>query len=90
MDPKDIITIDISDMNFSDYVTLPPYTMSTCSWDTVDISISDYDDILRDWEQDRLWEDIHREAKSNTSLQQAIERVKILYYLSKEDGNPKT
>jgi len=38
----------------------------------------------------KLWGEIHREAKTNITLQQALERVKILYYLSKENGNGKT
>lgn len=38
----------------------------------------------------KLWGDIHREAKTNPTLQEALERVKILYYLSKENGNSET
>lgn len=34
----------------------------------------------------KLWGDIHRAAKNNSALQEALERVKILYHLSKEDG----
>lgn len=34
----------------------------------------------------KLWGDINRAAKTNTALQEAIERVKILYHLSKDDG----
>lgn len=90
MDPKDVITIDISSLQTYDYSSIMPYSMSTGSWDTLDITISDHDDIIKDWKEDRLWADIHREAKSNHTLQQAIERVKILYYLSKEDGNSNT
>ena len=40
--------------------------------------------------EDKLWGDIRREAKTNPALQAAIERVKIIYHLSKEDGNSKT
>lgn len=32
-----------------------------------------------------LWQKIHRAAKSDTALQDALERVKILYYLSTND-----
>ena len=35
---------------------------------------------------DKLWGDIRREATTNTALQEALDRVKILYHLSKEDG----
>jgi hypothetical protein len=38
----------------------------------------------------KLWGEIRREARTNITLQQALERVKILYYLSKENGNGKT
>lgn len=34
----------------------------------------------------KLWGNIHRAAKSNPVLQDAIERVKIIYELSKDDG----
>ena len=32
------------------------------------------------------WKDIIKEARSNTVLQEAIERVKIIYHLSKKNG----
>jgi hypothetical protein len=35
---------------------------------------------------DKLWGDIRRAAKENKSLQEALDRVKILYYLSKDNG----
>jgi len=38
----------------------------------------------------KLWGDIFRDARTNPALQEALERVKILYYLSKDDGNSKT
>jgi hypothetical protein len=34
----------------------------------------------------RLWQDICRAAKTNAALQEAIDRVILLYHLSKEDG----
>ena len=34
----------------------------------------------------KLWGDIHRTAKTNSALQEAIERVIILYHLSKDNG----
>ena len=36
--------------------------------------------------EDQLWGEIRRAAKTNSALQEALERVKILYHLSKEDG----
>ena len=36
--------------------------------------------------EDKLWHDIRRAASDNTELQEAIERVKIIYYLSRKDG----
>jgi hypothetical protein len=35
--------------------------------------------------EETLWKDIRRTAKSNASLQEVLERAKVLYYLSKED-----
>lgn len=37
---------------------------------------------------DKLWGDIRRAAKSDTTLHEALERVKILYYLSKDKPQP--
>jgi hypothetical protein len=34
----------------------------------------------------KLWGDIRQAAKTNTTLQEAIERVKIIYHLSKDNG----
>ena len=34
----------------------------------------------------RLWSEIHEAAKTNPALQDAIDRVKIIYHLSKENG----
>jgi hypothetical protein len=46
--------------------------------------------LIKHIREDKLWGEIRRAAKTNTALQEALERVKILYYLSKEDGNSKT
>jgi hypothetical protein len=34
----------------------------------------------------KLWGNIHRAAKTNPSLQEALERVKLIYHLSKENA----
>jgi hypothetical protein len=36
--------------------------------------------------ENKLWGDIRQAAKTNITLQDALERVKILYHLSKENG----
>jgi hypothetical protein len=36
--------------------------------------------------EDQLWGNIRREAKTNSALQEALERVKIIYHLSKDNG----
>jgi hypothetical protein len=41
--------------------------------------------------EDKLWGEIRRAAKTNITLQEALERVKIIHYLSKDkDGDSKT
>jgi len=45
-----------------------------------------YKKIAEDYLEDTLWQDIREQAKTNTVLQEALERVKILYHLSKDDG----
>ena len=41
---------------------------------------------LLDLQEDKLWGNIRRTAKTNPALQEVLERVKILYYLSQENG----
>ena len=38
----------------------------------------------------QLWDDIRQAAVTNNALHEAMERVKIIYYLSKDNGNSKT
>lgn len=42
--------------------------------------------VADDVEEERLWGEIHREAKSNPALQELLDRAKLLYYLGKENG----
>jgi hypothetical protein len=61
-----------------------PDTRQAVGWD-YDPRTSDgrplHDHIM----DNKLWGEIHRAAKSNPALQAAIERVKIIYYLSKQE-----
>lgn len=43
-------------------------------------------DRLDEMQEAKLWKDINRAAKTNQLLQDAINRVKILYELGKKDG----
>ena len=42
---------------------------------------------INDMKEEELWHNIREAAKSNAALHQALESCKVLYYLSKEDGN---
>lgn len=44
----------------------------------------DYERYLKD--ELRLWEEIVRAGRSNQALQEALERAKIVYHLSKTNG----
>jgi hypothetical protein len=44
----------------------------------------DYERFLKD--ELKLWEDIVREGRTNTALQEALDRAKIIYHLSKDNG----
>lgn len=44
----------------------------------------DYERYLKD--ELRLWEEIVRAGRANPALQEALERAKIVYHLSKEHG----
>ena len=41
---------------------------------------------LQKMKDDKLWGEIRREAETNPALQDALERVKLLYYLTKEQN----
>jgi hypothetical protein len=44
----------------------------------------DYERFLKD--ELRLWEEIVREGRTNQALQDALDRAKIVYHLSKDHG----
>lgn len=44
----------------------------------------DYERFLKD--ELRLWEDIVRAGRTNENLQSALERAKLIYHLSKDNG----
>jgi hypothetical protein len=44
----------------------------------------DYERFLKDELQ--LWEEVVREGRTNQALQDALDRVKIVYHLSKDHG----
>ena len=46
----------------------------------------DHKNYMSDPNESQLWHDIRRAAMTDNKLQEAIDRVKILYYLSKEHG----
>ena len=39
-----------------------------------------------DYELETVWKDIIKESRTNSTLQEAVDRVKILYHLSKDHG----
>ena len=39
-----------------------------------------------DYELETVWKDIVKESRTNPTLHEALERVKILYHLSKDNG----
>ena len=47
-------------------------------------------DTLKQLEEDKLWGEIRRAAKTNAALQDALDRAIMLYYLSKEDKSSNT
>lgn len=49
-----------------------------------------YQRIATDYIEDTLWHDIRSAAETNETLHEALERVKILYHLSKNNGNKET
>jgi hypothetical protein len=45
-----------------------------------------YKRIAEDYLEETLWKDIRTAAETNSVLHEALERVKILYHLSKDNG----
>ncbi len=83
------ISIDVDNYIISENTMAS--SMSAWSNDTITIN-PNIDDVFsngwfEDWERGEEWKKICRAAENNEALQKAIERVKILYYLSKEDGS---
>jgi hypothetical protein len=54
-------------------------------YDCDENSIDMYRKIAEQYVEDSLWQDIREAAKTNSNLQEALERVKIIYHLSKND-----
>jgi hypothetical protein len=48
------------------------------------------ENLIDEIRENQLWRNIHRAALTNLTLQEALERVKVIYYLSKDNGNSKT
>jgi hypothetical protein len=67
-----------------------PNTRKVAGWDydkdepNFDPRTSDGRPLFEQIQESKLWGEIHRMAKTNPTLQAALERVKILYHLSKD------
>ncbi len=44
------------------------------------------DTVILEYELETIWKDIIKESQTNITLQKALERVKIIYHLSKDNG----
>jgi hypothetical protein len=45
----------------------------------------DYDPVRNDIKENQLWHEIKLSAKTNPALQEALDRVKVIYELSKDE-----
>ena len=67
-----------------------PMTRKVTGWDydkdnpNFDPRTKDGRPLFEQIQESKLWGEIHRMAKTNPTLQEAIERVKIIYHLSKD------
>lgn len=62
-----------------------PLSREAIGWD-YDPRTDDGRPLINHIRDKKLWGDIIREAKTNPVLQEALDRVKIIYELSKKDG----
>jgi hypothetical protein len=63
-----------------------PSTREIIGWD-YDTQKTDDRSMIDQFRDQKLWREIQQAAKSNPLLQEAIDRVKIAYHLSKKDGD---
>lgn len=49
-------------------------------------SAQEYDPMQHSIKENQLWNEIRRAAETNPAIKEALDRVKILYELSKNDG----
>lgn len=47
----------------------------------------DRDELFNNLQEAKLWGEIHRAADTNPALQDALDRVKLIYALSQQDDN---
>jgi len=83
----------VDDVVYSREFGADPSTRQVVGWDynkddpKFDPRTSDGRSLMDQLREDKLWGEIRRMAKTNPTLQEALERVKIIYHLSKEkDG----
>jgi hypothetical protein len=62
-----------------------PSTREAIGWD-YDPRTEDGKPLIDQLKDQKLWGEIRKAAKTNPLLQDALDRVKIIYELSKEDG----
>jgi len=62
-----------------------PLSREAIGWDH-DPRTADGRPIIDHLRENKLWGEIHRAAKTNPLLQDALDRAKIIYELSKKDG----
>jgi len=80
----------VGDVVYSREFGSDPSTRQVAGWDynkddpNFDPRTSDGRPLIDQMREDQLWGEIRRAAKSNPTIQEALERVKITYYLSKE------
>lgn len=64
-----------------------PSTRTAVGWDhPIDPRTPDGRPLHEHLKEDKLWGEIRRAARTNEALQEALERVKIIYHLSKDYG----
>ena len=62
-----------------------PNTRQVIGWD-YEPDNTEFKNWSKRFADEYLWNDIMKVAETNGALQEALERVKVIYYLSKENG----
>ena len=77
----------VDNVTYAREIGADPSTRVAIGWD-YDPKNVEFENWSKNFANKYLWDDIMREAEHSPALQEALERVKVTYYLIKDQKNP--